>query len=227
MADDLASIISGTDPMSPLVLRVLQSQQLLNSARDASQWQNQGIFGALGRTIAAAQGSSGANQVLQQLASQRAAGLPATFQALASGNPYAWGANPANGASPTTLASILANAPDAAKAQFAGSSAALNLNNLASLKALGLANQQQPAGTTPAPNAAIVNKAPIIAPTTPAPQSAVSPVDGILAMPAPAAMASVRNMNAQMRAQLIAGAAQNPQKLQQLKALFAQPGAGQ
>lgn len=177
MADDLASIISGTDPMSPLQLRVLQSQQLLNAARDASQWQNQGIFGALGRTIAAAQGSSGANDVMQQLAAQKAAGLPGTFQALASGNPYAYGANPQNKLSPSALASILANAPSAAEAGLKGLEAANIRNTLQSLNPAAAAPGAAPQPLSKPTARTVIPPAGSVSPvsTTPAPQTAIAP----------------------------------------------------
>lgn len=118
---DLASIISGTDPLAPLVLRAEQQQQLLNSARDASQWQNQGPFGALARTIAGIRGG-GDNPALNQIVQQRAAAMPEVFQALASPNAYQYGAQHPE-TSPIGLASILANAPAAARANLEGATA--------------------------------------------------------------------------------------------------------
>ncbi len=84
---DLASIISGTDPLAPLVLQAEQQQQQLNSARDASQWANQGIFGALARTIAGGAGG-GAQNTLQQIVQQRQAAQPDLATLLAGPDPY-------------------------------------------------------------------------------------------------------------------------------------------
>jgi hypothetical protein len=80
---DLASIISGTDPLAPLMLQAEQQQQLLNSSRDASQWQNQGWAGALARTMAGVRGG-GSNDALSQIVQQRAAAMPDVLRALAS-----------------------------------------------------------------------------------------------------------------------------------------------
>lgn len=126
---DLASIISGTDPLAPLVLQAEQQQQLLNSARDASQWANQGPFGALARTLAGFSGG-GAQNTLQQITQQRAAAQPDVFQALASPNAYQWGANHPQ-ASPLALAGVLANAPAAARAGLEGAQAGQITNRVA------------------------------------------------------------------------------------------------
>jgi hypothetical protein len=79
---DLASILSGTDPMAPLELQAYQQQQMLNSARDSSQWQNQGLAGALARTIAGF-GGGGAQNTVQQIAQQRMAAYPDIVKMLA------------------------------------------------------------------------------------------------------------------------------------------------
>ncbi len=163
---DLASILSGTDPMDPLILRASQQQQLLNSARDASQWQNQGPFGALARTIAGIRGG-GENDALNQIVQQRAAAMPDVLKALASPNAYAYGAQNAGSISPTGLASIMAQAPAAARASLEGSQGALMRNELASYGALG--GPATPAilkspGLTPAP-AAPAAAQPRLAPT--------------------------------------------------------------
>jgi hypothetical protein len=79
---DLASIISGTDPLAPLMLQAEQQQQLLNSARDASQWQNQGWAGALARTIAGVRGG-GQNDALNQIVQQRMGAYPDIVKMLA------------------------------------------------------------------------------------------------------------------------------------------------
>lgn len=223
MATDLASIISGTDPLAPLEMRALQQYNLGQSVRDASQWQNQGFLGALGRTL----GSFSANNTdaLQQIAAQRSQALPTVFQALASGNPYQWGANNPS-ASPVALASVLANAPAAAKALYEGSAAGLNINNLASLQALSKLNQNQPPGTAaPIPNAAIVNKAPVIAPsTTPAgPSTDVMPlINGIISAPPGTPMPQI---SAQQRIAIMNAIRNNPELFQKMKQRFAAPTA--
>lgn len=79
---DLASIISGTDPLAPLMLQAEQQQQLLNSARDASQWQNQGLAGALARTIAGF-GGGGAQNTVNQITQQRMSAYPDIVKMLA------------------------------------------------------------------------------------------------------------------------------------------------
>jgi hypothetical protein len=79
---DLASIISGTDPLAPLMLQAEQQQQLLNSARDASQWQNQGLAGALARTIAGF-GGGGAQNTVNQITQQRMSAYPDIVRMLA------------------------------------------------------------------------------------------------------------------------------------------------
>lgn len=116
MADaTLASIISGTDPLAPLELRALQQQQLLNSARDASQWANQGPWGALARTIAGFSGSP-AQQTVGNIAGQRIAAQPQTLAALANpGGPLAYAAQHP-GMNPISAADIL-NGPNAGTGQ--------------------------------------------------------------------------------------------------------------
>ncbi len=121
---DLASIISGTDPLAPLVLQAEQQQQQLNSARDASQWANQGIFGALARTMAGGAGG-GAQNTLQQIVQQRSAAQPDLARLLAGNDPYGTlAANPdqyspiaraalLNGATPLTVAESRQKAAEA------------------------------------------------------------------------------------------------------------------
>lgn len=167
---DLASIISGTDPLAPLILRAEQQQQLLNSARDASQWQNQGPFGALARTIAGIRGG-GDNPALDQIVQQRAAAMPSVFQALASPNAYQYGAaHPET--SPVGLASILANAPGAARAGLEGAQGGLARNELASYGALG------------APSTPGILKSPGLTPVPTAPEAPPSLANGASLSPA-------------------------------------------
>lgn len=229
MPDDLASLISGTDPLAPIELRAYQAIQNANAVRDASQWANQGPFGALARTIAGFGAPMQAQNALQQVAAAKAAANPQLFQALASGNPYQWGANNPQ-AGPVALSSILANAPAATKALYEGSAAGLNLQNLASLQALSKASNPTAPGL--APNAAVVNKAPVAAPaatpTQPDLTGVPSPaVSGVLptqaaGLPNPMALATA---NPGVRAAALAqmSGAQRAQFLQVLRAL-AQPG---
>lgn len=229
MPDDLASIISGTDPTAPIQLRAYQAIQNANAVRDASQWNNQGPFGALARTIAGFSAAPQAQDAVAQIAAAKAAANPQLFQALASGNPYAWGANNPQ-ASPVALSSILQNAPAAAKALYEGSAAGLNINNLASLQALSKANQNQPPGSTPTPNAAVVNKAPVAVPQSnltaqPAPDAtavsgvlpAAPPISTFAAMTPGNRAAALAQMSGQQRAAFLA----------QLRAMAAQRGTGQ
>lgn len=62
--------------MAPLELRAYQAQQQLNAVRDASQWKDQGLFGALGRTLAAAQAPAASQDAVQQIVQQRLAAAP-------------------------------------------------------------------------------------------------------------------------------------------------------
>lgn len=192
---DLAGIISGTDPMAPLELKAYQQQQLLNSVRDASQWANQGPFGALARTIGGMQ-TGGAQDTLNQIVQQRQAANPQLFQALASGNPYQWGAqNPQ--ANPTALASILANAPDAAKAQFEGAQTQALLNQAKSypgvVKALTQPGTPTVSNPTQQPSTA-PTAAPAPKPTAALPEPSAETVQqsiaGYMAMPNDAARAN-------------------------------------
>lgn len=116
MADaTLASIISGTDPLAPLELRALQQQQLLSSARDASQWANQGPFGALARTIAGFSGGPSQSTV-GNIAGQRVAAQPQTIAALANpGGPLAYAAQHP-GMNPISAADLI-NGPTAGTGQ--------------------------------------------------------------------------------------------------------------
>jgi hypothetical protein len=112
MADGagLAGIISGTDPMAPVEMRALQTYQMGQQAQDTSQWANQGIWGALGRGIAAARGSGAADQ-LQQITQARMAALPDLAAAYASDDPYKWAASNAS-ANPMARWAILSQTPD-------------------------------------------------------------------------------------------------------------------
>jgi hypothetical protein len=195
MADGagLAGIISGTDPMAPVEMRALQTYQMGQSAQDTSQWANQGIFGALGRGIAAARGSGAADQ-LQQVTQARMAALPDLAAAYAADDPYKWAASNPN-ANPLARWTILTQTPDqvaATKQRMAetalkraelpraeavgGLATSGGLGSVPTLPAGGGAPTSAPAAAPPSPQPATTTT--IQGTTPPADPTANAPVAG-------------------------------------------------
>src|SRR5580700_3627019 len=126
-SSDLASVIAGTDPLSPQVLQALQAQQARDMVANPANWQNQGLFGGLARTLAGVAAPNPVPQVAQ-IAAQRQAALPDEAKLLSTPDPYSTlAANPnqysplaqatlLNGATPTSVADARLKAAQAAYA---------------------------------------------------------------------------------------------------------------
>jgi hypothetical protein len=109
MADDLAGILAG-NPLAPLQLQALQSQQLVTAADDPSKWADMGWGGALAHALSGAVFPGRAQAAVQQISDARTAALPDLAQAYAADNPYDWAANNPN-ANPLARAMILSQNP--------------------------------------------------------------------------------------------------------------------
>src|SRR5580700_7088053 len=128
-SSDLASVIAGTDPLSPQILQALQAQQSRDMVANPANWQNQGLFGGLARSLAGVLAPNPVPQVAQ-IAAQRQAAFPDQAKLLSLDNPYAEiaGAPPGqysnlaqatvlNGATPGTVAEAQLKAAQAAYAR--------------------------------------------------------------------------------------------------------------
>src|SRR5580700_700135 len=126
-SSDLASVIAGTDPLSPQILQALQAQQARDMVANPANWQNQGLFGGLARSLAGVAAPNPVPQVAQ-IAAQRQAALPDEAKLLSTPDPYSTlAANPnqysplaqatlLNGATPTSVADARLKAAQAAYA---------------------------------------------------------------------------------------------------------------
>jgi hypothetical protein len=203
---DLASIIAGTDPMAPLELQTYQALQRQNAVNDASQWANQGLAGALARTIAGFTAPSQAQNALSQIVAQRQAAYPDIVKMLAAPQGAAQYAVQNPNISSLALAMAANQTP---KDALEGQGQAIQ-NQLLGLNLKGFQNAQQGAISTPAVSpiaAPVVNKVPQAAPPatalnrTSAPSATANPapVSGIIE-PDPAALAVAKALPPQQMA---------------------------
>src|SRR5690348_1899051 len=133
MADSslLAQILSGQDPLSAQMLGAYQGNQLSAAALDPNFGHNEGLAGALAKTIAGFRGGGMTNDAVQALVNARNANRPELAQILASPDPFkAVAENPnlspltqagiLNGATPNTVAEARQHAAQAAYLQAQG-----------------------------------------------------------------------------------------------------------
>jgi hypothetical protein len=107
MADaTLLQLLSGADPLAAQMLAASQGQALTNASLDPSFGHNEGLFGALAKTIAGIRGGGMTNDAVQQIVAQRQAALPELAKLLASDNPFQAAAS--GNVSPGALAQFLA-----------------------------------------------------------------------------------------------------------------------
>jgi len=139
----LASIISGTNPLDPTMLGAYQGAQLSNAGLDPNFGHNEGLFGALGKMIAAARGGPMLQQGVEQATAANTAAMPDLAKLLAS--PDAYGAINA-GTNPIAAARLL---------QGATPETAANARLLATQGALGNLNVQGFQNTGNAPTSSI------------------------------------------------------------------------
>jgi hypothetical protein len=145
----LASIISGTNPLDPTMLGAYQGAQLSNAGLDPNFGHNEGLFGALGKMIAAARGGPMLQQGVEQATAANTAAMPDLAKLLSS--PDAYGAINAN-TNPIAAARLLQGAtPEtAANARLLGEQAALKQLDVAGYqRAAAAAAAGNPLGAVP------------------------------------------------------------------------------
>ncbi len=133
MADNslLAAILSGQDPLAAQMLGAVQGNQLSGAALDPNFGHNEGLFGALAKTIAGFRGGGMTQDALQGLVAARNANRPELARILASPDPFkAVAEDPSlsaltqagvlNGATPNTVAEARQHAAQAAYLQAQG-----------------------------------------------------------------------------------------------------------
>src|SRR5580692_11094652 len=164
MADDssLAGLIAGTDPLSPQILDALHAEQARAYVANPANWQNTGIAGALGRTLAAFLVPNNISTVAD-IAAQRQAALPDQAKLLSNPDPYAAlaaatpgqynglaSASVLNGATPGTVAEAQLKAAQAAYARAQANEANRQGQPMPPMYAgtQALANAGQPQGGT-------------------------------------------------------------------------------
>lgn len=128
---DLLSILASSDPQAAQLLAASQGQQLQNAAIDPNFGHNEGLFGALAKTLAGFRGGGMVNDALPQIIAARQASLPEQASIYAQQDPLK--ALAAGNYSPTTMASVLSgvNPENASKARLFGNQAALSGQNVA------------------------------------------------------------------------------------------------
>lgn len=140
MADSslLASIISGTNPLSPQMLEAYQGAQLSGAGLDPNFGHNEGPFGALGKIIAAARGGPMLQHGVQATTAGNMAAMPDLAKLLANPDPYSAINAETN---PVAAARLLQGAtPEtAANARLLGSQAALAGLNVTGFQNTGAA----------------------------------------------------------------------------------------
>lgn len=108
---DLLSILAGTDPQAAQLLAASQGLQLQGAAIDPSFGHNEGMFGALAKTIAGFRGGGMTNDALQQILAARQAARPEMLGAVNNpSGPLAYAAQHPE-ISQSGLAQILATGP--------------------------------------------------------------------------------------------------------------------
>jgi hypothetical protein len=122
----LASIISGTNPMAPTMLGSYQGAQLQNAALDPNFGHNEGLFGALAKTLAGFSGGNALRQGVQQTTAANQAAMPDLAKLLANPDPYTALAGNTAGFDPIAVARLVQGATpeDVAKARLASAQAA-------------------------------------------------------------------------------------------------------
>jgi hypothetical protein len=116
MADpNLAAIFAGLDPLSAQILQGQQGAQLGAAALDPAFGHNEGIAGALAKTIAAFSGHDMMNQAVQNTTQARIAAQPGIAQLMANPNPYGELAQNPQNYSPLVRAAFLAGGPEQAQ----------------------------------------------------------------------------------------------------------------
>jgi hypothetical protein len=106
----LASIISGTNPLDPTMLGAYQGAQLSNAGLDPNFGHNEGLFGALGKMIAAARGGPMLQQGVEQATAANTAAMPDLAKLLASPDPYTALAGNTAGFNPIAASRLLQGA---------------------------------------------------------------------------------------------------------------------
>jgi hypothetical protein len=205
----LASIISGTNPMAPTMLGSYQGAQLQNAALDSNFGHNEGLFGALAKTLAGFSGGNALRQGVQQTTAANQAALPDLAKLLANPDPYTALAGNTAGFDPIAAARLLQGATpeDVAKARLASAQAGLATAQTNEYKNLG-----QPRQPTFIPTTGGMAGSPSAMPTTASDltngrQSLVSgadPVAALTALPPDQRAARIAMMTSQQKAALAA-----------------------
>jgi hypothetical protein len=125
-SSNLASVIAGNDPLSPQILDALHAEQARDYVANPANWQNQGIAGALGRTLAAFLVPNNTGTVAD-IAAQRVAAQPDEAKLLAAPDAYSTLAANPDQYSPLARAMVLngANPESVARARLYGAQAGL------------------------------------------------------------------------------------------------------
>jgi hypothetical protein len=141
MADPnlLASIIAGQDPLSAQMLQGQQGAQLSGAALNPEFGHNEGIAGALAKTLAGFSGHDMLNNAVQNTTQARIGAQPDMARLLASNQPYQDMANNPGGYNPLARAALLNGA---SPLQAAQTKEALANAALANLNVTGFGNAQ-------------------------------------------------------------------------------------
>lgn len=217
MADSslLAALLAGNDPQSAQLLSGYQGSQLSNAAIDPNFGHNEGLAGALAKTLAGFRGGNMMSDAVAQNVAAREAARPEMLSAVTNpGGPLAYAQqNP--GISQVGLAQILAMKPEdvqgyieagrlgranapGATPLVGGPAAQPGLPGWGKLNSPQGASAARPLTMTSGP--AISGRLPVAAPSADAP--AVDPVAAAAAMTPQQRQAMAQNP--QMRAQLVA-----------------------
>jgi hypothetical protein len=153
MASDLlTSLIAANDPQAAQMLSGYTGSQLQNAAIDPNFGHNEGIFGALAKTLAGFRGSGMLSDAVQQVAAARAANRPELAQVLAGSDPYKAIADNPSGYSQQTLATLLSGVTPESVAQARKAAADAEL---AGMTVSGYRRLQPGAGTAADPTAGV------------------------------------------------------------------------
>ena len=141
MADSslLAQIIAGQDPLSAQMLQGQQGAQLAGAALNPEFGHNEGIAGALAKTLAGFSGHDMLNNAVQNTTQARIGAQPDMARLLASNQPYQDMASNPGGYNPLARAALLNGA---SPLQAAQTKEALANAALANLNVTGFGNAQ-------------------------------------------------------------------------------------
>jgi hypothetical protein len=200
MADPslLASILSGQDPLAAQMVPGYLAAQQAQAAINPEYGHNEGIAGALAKTLAGI-GGAGMQPAVQNVVNQRVAAQPQLAQLLASNDPYKKLAEGGPGQyGPVASAALLNASPEqVANTRLLNASAGLgglNLSGYEGLNQLRQAGQPPPTGPMRGPGAGAVTGNPGMLGTGRYPQGGAPSGGG-----APDPLAALPNMTPQQR----------------------------